>query len=102
MATVIRRRALAALAPLLGAGAGSRLLSGEAAAQHPQISNGHDTGGYANGHPEHAGFRRGGRVDHARAPGLRDAAGRVLDRAVAGDIAGGMLVMYATGLVVSA
>jgi zinc transporter, ZIP family len=36
------------------------------------------------------------------APGLRDAAGRVLDRAVAGGIAGGMLVMYATGLVVSA
>jgi hypothetical protein len=29
-------------------------------------------------------------------------AGRVLDRAVAGGIAGGMLVMYATGLVVSA
>jgi zinc transporter, ZIP family len=36
------------------------------------------------------------------APGLRDAAGRVLDRAVAGGIAGGMLAMYATGLLVSA
>jgi zinc transporter ZupT len=36
------------------------------------------------------------------APGLRDAAGRILDRAVAGGIAGGMLVMYATGLLVSA
>jgi zinc transporter, ZIP family len=35
------------------------------------------------------------------APGLRDAAGRVLDRAVAGGIAGGMLAMYATGLLVS-
>ena len=33
MATITRRRALAALAPLLGAGAASRLLSGEAAAQ---------------------------------------------------------------------
>ena len=66
MATVTRRRALAALAPLLGAGAGSRLLSGEAAAQHPQVSDGHDTSGHANGHLEHAGFRRGGRVDHAR------------------------------------
>jgi ZIP family zinc transporter len=36
------------------------------------------------------------------APGLRDAGGRILDRAVAGGIAGGMLVMYATGLLVSA
>jgi zinc transporter, ZIP family len=36
------------------------------------------------------------------APGLRDAAGRVLDRAVAAGIAGGMLAMYATGLLVSA
>jgi zinc transporter, ZIP family len=36
------------------------------------------------------------------APGLRDTAGRILDRAVAGGIAGGMLVMYATGLLVSA
>ena len=36
------------------------------------------------------------------APGLRDAAGRILARAVAGGIAGGMLVMYATGLLVSA
>ena len=36
------------------------------------------------------------------APGLRDAAGRVLDRAVAGGIAGGMLAMYATGLLVAA
>ena len=35
------------------------------------------------------------------APGLRDAAGRVLDRAVAGGIAGGMLAMYATGLLVT-
>jgi zinc transporter, ZIP family len=34
-------------------------------------------------------------------PGLRDAAGRVLDRAVAAGIAGGMLAMYATGLLVS-
>lgn len=132
MATVTRRRALAALAPLLGAGAGSRLLSGEAAAQHQQVSDGHDTSGHVNGHLEHAGLRRGGRVDHARngfdptamvrdfdegtttrlASGrilreweliaLRDAAGRVLDRAVAGGIAGGMLVLYATGLVVSA
>jgi hypothetical protein len=59
MATVTRRRALAALAPLLGAGAASRLLSSDAGAQ-------------------------------------------VLDRAVAGGIAGGMVVMYATGLLVSA
>ena len=36
------------------------------------------------------------------APGLRDSAGRVLDRAVAGGIAGGMLAMYATGLLVAA
>jgi zinc transporter, ZIP family len=36
------------------------------------------------------------------APGLRDAAGRILDRAVAAGIAGGMLAMYATGLLVSA
>jgi ZIP family zinc transporter len=35
-------------------------------------------------------------------PGLRDAAGRILDRAVAGGLAGGMLAMYATGLLVSA
>ena len=68
MATVTRRRALAALAPLLGAGAASRLLSGEAAAQHPQVADGQDPAGHANGHGtlEHAGFRRGGRVDHAR------------------------------------
>ena len=66
MATITRRRALAALAPLLGAGVGSRLLSGEAAAQDPHVSDGHDAAGHANGHLEHAGFRRGGRVDHAR------------------------------------
>jgi zinc transporter ZupT len=36
------------------------------------------------------------------APGLRDAAGRILDRAVAAGIAGGMLAMYATGLLVAA
>ena len=36
------------------------------------------------------------------APGLRDAAGRIIDRAVAAGIAGGMLAMYATGLLVSA
>ena len=36
------------------------------------------------------------------APGLRNAAGRILDPAVAGGIAGGMLAMYATGLLVSA
>jgi ZIP family zinc transporter len=36
------------------------------------------------------------------APGLRDAAGRVVDGAVAAGIAGGMLAMYATGLLVSA
>jgi zinc transporter, ZIP family len=36
------------------------------------------------------------------APGLRSAAGRILDPAVAGGIAGGMLAMYATGLLVSA
>ena len=35
------------------------------------------------------------------APGLRDAAGRILDPVVAGGIAGGMLAMYATGLLVS-
>jgi manganese oxidase len=68
MATITRRRALAALAPLLGAGAASRLLSGEAAAQHSQVADGHEPGAHANGHGplEHAGFRRGGRVDHAR------------------------------------
>jgi zinc transporter, ZIP family len=36
------------------------------------------------------------------APVLRDAAGRILDPVVAGGIAGGMLAMYATGLLVSA
>jgi zinc transporter, ZIP family len=36
------------------------------------------------------------------APGLRSAAGRVMDGAVAGGIAAGMLAMYATGLLVSA
>jgi ZIP family zinc transporter len=36
------------------------------------------------------------------APGLRDTAGRILDPAVAGGIAAGMLAMYATGLLVSA
>jgi zinc transporter, ZIP family len=36
------------------------------------------------------------------APGLRNAAGRVVDGAVAAGIAGGMLAMYATGLLVSA
>ena len=68
MATVTRRRALAALAPLLGAGAASRLLSGEAAAQHAPIAGGHELNGHADGHGplQHAGFRRGGRVDHAR------------------------------------
>ena len=35
------------------------------------------------------------------APGLRNAAGRDLDGAVAGGIAGGMLAMYATGLLVA-
>jgi zinc transporter ZupT len=35
------------------------------------------------------------------APGLRNAAGRVVDGAVAAGIAGGMLAMYATGLLVS-
>src|SRR6476659_7944611 len=66
MATITRRRALAALAPLLGAGVGSRLLSGEAAAQHAPVGDDHGAGGHANGHLEHAGFRRGGRVDHDR------------------------------------
>ena len=68
MASVTRRRALAAIAPLLGAGAASRLLSGDAAAQHTQVANGHDLNGHANGHGplEHAGFRRGARVDNAR------------------------------------
>jgi manganese oxidase len=68
MASVTRRRALAALAPLLGAGAASRLLSGDAAAQHSQVANGHDLNGHANGHGplEHAGFRGGARVDNAR------------------------------------
>jgi zinc transporter, ZIP family len=36
------------------------------------------------------------------APGLRNAAGRILDPLVAGGIAGGMLAMYATALLVSA
>ena len=36
------------------------------------------------------------------APGLRGSAGRILDPAVAGGIAAGMLAMYATGLLVSA
>jgi zinc transporter ZupT len=36
------------------------------------------------------------------APGLRDAAGRILDPVVAGGIAAGMLAMYATALLVSA
>jgi manganese oxidase len=68
MASITRRRALGALAPLLGAGAASRLLSSDASAQHAQVANGHDLDGHANGHGglEHAGFRRGGRVDNAR------------------------------------
>jgi FtsP/CotA-like multicopper oxidase with cupredoxin domain len=71
MATITRRRALAALAPLLGAGAASRLLSGEAEAQNGHAAAGHDANGHANGHAsaqgayEHASFRHGGRVDHA-------------------------------------
>jgi zinc transporter ZupT len=36
------------------------------------------------------------------APGLRDRAGRILDPAVAGGIGGGVVAMYATGLLVSA
>jgi zinc transporter, ZIP family len=36
------------------------------------------------------------------APGLRDRAGRILDAAVAGGIAAGIVAMYATGLLVSA
>jgi ZIP family zinc transporter len=36
------------------------------------------------------------------APGLRDRAGRILDAAVAGGIAAGIIAMYATGLLVSA
>jgi zinc transporter, ZIP family len=36
------------------------------------------------------------------APGLRDRAGRILDPAVAGGIAAGIVAMYATGLLVSA
>jgi FtsP/CotA-like multicopper oxidase with cupredoxin domain len=69
MATITRRRALAALAPLLGAGAASRLLSGgEAAAQDSHVAGGHDVDAHANGHGplQQAGFRSGGRVDHAR------------------------------------
>jgi FtsP/CotA-like multicopper oxidase with cupredoxin domain len=69
MATVTRRRALAALAPLLGAGAASRVLSsGQASAQDATVAGGHDHGGQAagNGAYEHASFRHGGRVDHAR------------------------------------
>jgi manganese oxidase len=66
MASITRRRALAALAPLLGAGAASRLLSGEASAQDAHVAGAHDA--HANGHGsyEHASFRRGGRVDNAR------------------------------------
>src|SRR5215207_10395242 len=74
MASITRRRALAALAPVLGAGAASRLLASDAA-QPAQAADGHahgaqsDGGGQpgANGHLEHASFRRaGGRVDHER------------------------------------
>jgi manganese oxidase len=74
MASITRRRALAALAPVLGAGAASRLLPSNAA-QSAQAADGHghgtqsDGGGQpsANGHLEHASFRRaGGRVDHER------------------------------------
>ena len=36
------------------------------------------------------------------APGLRDRAGRILDAAVAGGIAAGIVAMYATVLLVSA
>jgi FtsP/CotA-like multicopper oxidase with cupredoxin domain len=67
---VTRRRALAALAPVLGAGAATRLLAGDAAAQDhlgAATGNGHHAVA-ANGHAtlEHAGFREGARVDHER------------------------------------
>jgi manganese oxidase len=72
MAAVTRRRALAALAPVLGAGAATRLLGGDAAAQQPHhaastAGAGHHGAG-ANGHGtlEHPGFRKGRRVDHDR------------------------------------
>jgi manganese oxidase len=71
MATVTRRRALAALAPVLGAGAASRLLGGDAAAQQQHHAAAPATGHHANatnGHAtlQHAGFREGARVDHER------------------------------------
>src|SRR5215218_730491 len=72
MATVTRRRALAALAPVLGAGAASRLLGGDAAAQQQHhaaaaTATGHHAAS-TNGHValQHAGLREGARVDHER------------------------------------
>jgi FtsP/CotA-like multicopper oxidase with cupredoxin domain len=68
MAHITRRRALAALAPVIGAGAASRLLPGNAAAQSQHAGHSaHDDHASGNGSFEHAGFRRdGGRVDHER------------------------------------
>lgn len=70
MAPITRRRALAALAPVLGAGAASRLLPSQAAAQDHagHAANGHAAGtGDAAGTLTHAGFRHDGRhVDHKR------------------------------------
>ncbi|HKE80344.1 MAG TPA: multicopper oxidase domain-containing protein [Solirubrobacteraceae bacterium] len=69
MATITRRRALAALGPLLGAGAASRLLPGDAAAQDRSAAphGNHGSEAYANGSLQHAGFRSaGGHVDHQR------------------------------------
>jgi manganese oxidase len=70
MAALTRRRALAALGPLLGAGVAARLGAGSASAQAPP--HGHGGQAHAPGHGDrdlhdgHAGFRRGGRVDHRR------------------------------------
>jgi len=65
MAAITRRRALAALAPVLGAGAAARLgaLGGHSSA----LAAGEEhAGGHAAAHVGHTGFRRGKTVDHAR------------------------------------
>ena len=61
MPALTRRRALAALAPLVGAGVATRIGGGPvlaAGAEHPAHDGGADDG--------HAGFQAGGRVDHRR------------------------------------
>ena len=65
MPAITRRRALAGLAPLLGAGVAARL-AGAQSSEPVDLSNpAHNVPGLSAG-SGHAGFRRGARVDHRR------------------------------------